>query len=285
MNRIVKTVLCLLIICLLLASCQASKHPDALHSGAETTAPVQQTQSTEATQTDPTQTNPPETKPRDPNKPYCSATLDDYFSDHEIIVIIDQSWYEKAYTVEDFSEIGCIGIEDISDQEDYAPMLSYQYRTFVLTLQSDSKQSVLDAIRYLELREDMYFVDVKYVLPSGDTPEVLLEIAIRKAFCALRGKDYESVGHKLTVEYLGQYADAYAVFVDGLGGYSAAIGNVTVYDYEFIFSSSSREIVIYKDGTCFNLLDIEEKEVMTREEVKELWEYYKTSDEYAYLYE
>ena len=262
----------LLTIALLLgtfAGCQPSQRQPALDAGTATTAPAQQTEETETSE--PTETDPPQTKPRDPNKIYSSAQITEFYSDHEIIVIIDKSWYDKAYTAEDFSEFGCIDVKDISEEEDYKSMLQSQYRTLLLTLQEESKQNVLDCIKILELREDMYFVDVKRILPVGDSPDALLEAGIRKAYCDLINQDYKTLGHKLKVNYWGQYGDVYAVYVDGPFGYTAAMRNVTVYGYKFVFSSGQK-MYIYRDGELCALDDVEANAFISKDIVARIYQ-------------
>ena len=233
--------------------CQPSRGTPVLDSVGETTTPTQRTQAMEPTQTEATE--PPQTKPRDPNKIYCSATIDEYFSDHEIIVIIDKSWFDKEYTADDFSEIGCVSIVDISEQEDYKSMLRYNYRSFRLTLQEASKQNVLDCIRLLELREDMYFVSVKYTLPPGNTLKEQLDIAIMRAYCKLHNIDYETKMPGIKVRYFGQYGDVYAVYFDGMA-HTAAMRDVIVYGYKFVFNSGQK-MYIYRDGELCALDDVE----------------------------
>lgn len=251
-----KNLAILLIISLVLGTftgCQPSRGAPVLDSVGETTIPTQQTQAIESAQTEVTE--PPQTKPRDPNKIYCSAMIDEYFSDHEIIVIIDKSWFDKEYTADDFSEIGCASIVDISEQEDYKSMLRYNYRTFLLTLQEASKQNVLDCIRLLELREDMYFVGVKYTLPIGNTLKEQLDIAIMQAYCKFHDIDYETNMPGIKVRYFGQYEDVYAVYFDGMS-YTAAMRDVIVYGYKFVFNSGQK-MYIYRDGEICALDDVE----------------------------
>lgn len=86
------------------------------------------------------------------DKVYCEATLDDEFTDNEILVIITPENNFEEYTDDDFSEIGCIDVEDLSIDPEEDKLC----RILHLTLSVHSKENVLNAISILEEREDIY---------------------------------------------------------------------------------------------------------------------------------
>lgn len=96
----------------------------------------------------------------------CGATINDAFTDNEILIVVKPAWNFTEYTTADFAEIGCVGIADlITDIE--PNMLS---RIIKLNLSVHSKQNVLDAIRLLEDREDIYCAEPNYILEALATP-------------------------------------------------------------------------------------------------------------------
>ncbi len=50
-------------------------------------------------------------------KVYCNATIDDNFTDNEVLVVLtnEESLEFNEYTINDFSEINCVAIEDLTD--------------------------------------------------------------------------------------------------------------------------------------------------------------------------
>lgn len=87
-------------------------------------------------------------------KIYSSATIDDDFDSDMILVWIQPYMYDYEYTVEDFSDIGCVAIDSVKKYPDI------KKQKFYLSLDRQSKQNVLDAIKILELRPDILLADI-----------------------------------------------------------------------------------------------------------------------------
>ena len=100
------------------------------------------------------------------DKVYCEATLDDEFTDNEILVIITPENNFEEYTADDFSEIGCIDVEDLSIDPEEDKLC----RILHLTLSIHSKENVLNAISILEEREDIYSAEPNYLGEPEATP-------------------------------------------------------------------------------------------------------------------
>ena len=99
-------------------------------------------------------------------KVYCYATLDQNFSDNEIIIVMMPQYRNKAYTVGDFSEVDCIAIRDLWYDEDDPT----ECRIMLLTLSKHSKQNVLDCIKVLEQRIDLESAEPNYQVELCEEP-------------------------------------------------------------------------------------------------------------------
>ena len=101
---------------------------------------------------------------RNPEKVYCSATVQDDFKDNRIIIVTFSEYNLYSYTVEDFAEIGCIALQNLwYDQEDLTKV-----RIISLTLGEQSKQNVLDCIKILQQRIDLKSVEPSYNIAIDD---------------------------------------------------------------------------------------------------------------------
>ncbi len=92
-------------------------------------------------------------------KAHCTATIDDEFDDSEIIIVIDPSYNFTEYTINDFASIGCTSIEALTNNITSNSLC----RIIKLTIQSNSKESVLAAIEQLEQRSDIYSAEPNYI--------------------------------------------------------------------------------------------------------------------------
>ncbi len=92
------------------------------------------------------------------DKVYCEATLDDEFTDNEILIVTTPDNNFREYTISDFSDIGCIEIEDLTIE----PKEGELCRIFHLTLSVHSKENVLNSIKILEDRDDIYCANPNY---------------------------------------------------------------------------------------------------------------------------
>ena len=93
-------------------------------------------------------------------KIYCEATLLDDFSDDEILLVMFPEYNFVEYTANDFKCIGCIEVEDLT----IAPTEGKLCKILYLKLDTHSKENVLNAIRLLELRRDVYCAEPNYLM-------------------------------------------------------------------------------------------------------------------------
>ena len=96
---------------------------------------------------------------KDPEKFYCLATLENEFTEDDIIIMVFPEYNFESYTVEDFAEIGCVEIRDLT--RNVKPGIIN--RIVLLTLDEKSKQNVLDCIQVLQQRVDIYSAEPNYI--------------------------------------------------------------------------------------------------------------------------
>ena len=110
-------------------------------------------------------------------KVYCNATLDDEFEEYSVMVVMTNiaSLQFKTYTPEDFPEIQCADVNDLStasasrvqaklNGEYIKDVDIYEYNQILcLRLKNPGKQNVLDAIKELEKREDIKSASPNYI--------------------------------------------------------------------------------------------------------------------------
>ncbi len=89
--------------------------------------------------------NPPPEQKYANEKIYWQGTIDDDFDDDFVTIVIKYPYNDREYTIEDFTEIGCIEVIDMWKKK--APNLAMIYK---LILDQHSKQNVLDSIKWLE---------------------------------------------------------------------------------------------------------------------------------------
>ena len=135
---------------------------------------------------EPTQ-QPTETPTQEPTTPtvlgveekkvYCNATLDDEFEEYSVMVVMTNiaSLQFNTYTPEDFPEIQCADVNDLStasasrvqaklNGEYIKDVNIYEYNQILcLRLKNPGKQNVLDAIKELEKREDIKSASPNYI--------------------------------------------------------------------------------------------------------------------------
>lgn len=111
-------------------------------------------------------------------KVYCNATLDDEFEEYSVMVVMTNiaSLQFNTYTPEDFPEIQCADVNDLStasasrvqaklNGEYIKDVDIYEYNQILcLRLKNPGKQNVLDAIKELEKREDIKSASPNYIL-------------------------------------------------------------------------------------------------------------------------
>ena len=123
------------------------------------------------------------------DKVYCTATIDDDFTDENVIVMLNRETSRKLadYTPEDFPEIECVRVYDLlsystAKYREIAAaggVIPYYYQTLCITLAEPGKQNVLDAIKALEQRDDIYLAEPDYIAHiEYDDGELMVEPVI-----------------------------------------------------------------------------------------------------------
>lgn len=104
----------------------------------------------------------------------CNATLDDDFAEDCVLVTLKKAYSEinKKYTVDDFSEVACIEVKDLTYIPDYEnkPLLNKDdfHQILSIGLKNKGKKEVLNAIKILEKREDVLSAEPNYYFePEG----------------------------------------------------------------------------------------------------------------------
>ena len=97
-------------------------------------------------------------------KQHNDYNIDMDFFDNMVVVVTQPYMYDHEYTVEDFSDIGCIEISNVKKYQNSKKQILW------LVLDKNSKQNVLDAISILEQRQDVVRAD-----PHGEDKPCLLE--------------------------------------------------------------------------------------------------------------
>lgn len=91
-------------------------------------------------------------------KVYCQATLDDLFSDDVVLLIMFPEYNFVEYTVADFEYVGCIEVKDLT----IGPTEGKLCKILSLKLDTQSKENVLNVIKTLEQRADVYCAEPSY---------------------------------------------------------------------------------------------------------------------------
>ena len=130
----------------------------------------------------------------DIEKVYCSATLDDEFSDNEVMIVLTNDasleYIEHEYTPADFPMIGCVEVSDLSTgatekvkaqlRGDPKPTptrpgeawfyedrdLTQFHRILCLKLDKESKLNVLFVVKLLEHRDDIRSAEPNYIIKA-----------------------------------------------------------------------------------------------------------------------
>lgn len=127
-------------------------------------------------------------------KVYSSATMNDQFSDDTVLVVLNEraSYSAKNYTTNDFSAFGCSKIQDLTQEatrvvqqnnpqgraflntenvistNELVNVENYK-RVLSLKLGTKSKQNVLNVIKELEKRNDVYYAGPDYKIAAQST--------------------------------------------------------------------------------------------------------------------
>lgn len=128
-------------------------------------------------------------------KVYSSATMNDRFADDTVLVVLNEqaSYSSKNYTTNDFSALGCSKIQDLTQEttrvvqqnnpqgrafltnenvintNELVNVENYK-RVLSLKLEEKSKQNVLNVIKELEKRSDVYYAGPDYLITPQSTP-------------------------------------------------------------------------------------------------------------------
>lgn len=144
------------------------------------------------------------------SKIYTRATLKDDFTDDKVIIVLNREITRrfKEYSAEDFSEIDCVAVYDLTSatvqwtEREIAKRNSASEKMLVdidsfrrilsLELREKSKENVLSAIRLLEARSDIISAEPNYTFePPSNYPNnqafksLLLIISISPIFNSL----------------------------------------------------------------------------------------------------
>jgi len=126
-------------------------------------------------------------------KIYCKATIDDDFTDDRVIIVLNRETTRqfREYTTEDFPEIDCVQVYDLSapivdwveaqlaiEPVPSEPMLvdiTEFRRILSLELREKSKENVLRVIKLLEERNDVLSAEPNYTfVPPSNYPDNLV---------------------------------------------------------------------------------------------------------------
>ena len=99
-----------------------------------------------------------------------NATLEDNFFEHVILIEVMPSYNFKEYTPEDFSDLNCVEVRDHGGATE-----GKLGRHLAIYIEENGKQAVLDAIRVLEKRRDVFAVYPDFYItvelsPVGNPP-------------------------------------------------------------------------------------------------------------------
>lgn len=224
-------------------------------------------------------------------KIYCEATLYETFDDNEIIVTVKHYNCYDVYSADSFADVGCIDLESglYSD-----PTAKIHTRILHLTLSEHSKENVLNVIKKLEKRDDVYkaeplyrAVDVENAPLDPDTISVEKKTEIEYAWLAKYGKNlfwYESsddaIYRNCAVRNYGTFNgltvlfNAYAIYMDEL--------NILKVGGEDFRQMSPFDIWVYKDGEFIALADAYGSGLLTEYQLAVIAEYHRQFQKQEY---
>lgn len=112
------------------------------------------------------------------DKILCNATIEDDFSDENVLIVLNEQYNHKEYTIADFVDIGCESVNELTktatetivnnlennlvNKEKYKRVLSLQ-------LKNKTKENVLDAIDILISRDDVLYAGPNYIFSITST--------------------------------------------------------------------------------------------------------------------
>ena len=104
-------------------------------------------------------------------KRYCVVSIDEDFEDNEVSLRTTPAASVREYTVEDFADVGCT---EILYTKEYKKIpgtnIEVTWRFYVLKLATHSKENVINAIRILEQRDDVFYVRPMFPMSVDAVP-------------------------------------------------------------------------------------------------------------------
>ena len=90
-----------------------------------------------------------------------NATVDNDFATDSVIIIVYPFANSYPFTPEDFQEVGCTAVNKLMGPYENKEKPT---RFLLLTLDTESKQEIIDAIEILQERADIYCAEPDYVM-------------------------------------------------------------------------------------------------------------------------
>lgn len=191
-----------------------------------------------------------------------SSEIQNSFADDRVLVLIKPPYSDKDYSVEDFSDVGCIELEEYDLSEDT------EGRLYVLTLDVHSKENVLAVVEKLNEREDIFAAACDYVFRPESIPNLFPDFLdpipeevmdeLTSVYFATYGEDPSVMAH-----YYGTYHDCVVLFSNGQ---LAAETEIEVAGY-VIVNGSSFILTVYKDGHLYDIKEAYDLGLITQEDV------------------
>ena len=94
-------------------------------------------------------------------KTYDLPAEDSKFAEDSVIICVYPFANTYEFTPEDFPELQCSAVDSLASSSDTTPT-----RLIILSLKNGSRQAVIDAIKCLQLRADVYSAGANYVISA-----------------------------------------------------------------------------------------------------------------------
>ena len=223
----------------------------------------------------------------------CEATLDETFDDNEIIVTLNKYFCYDDYSTSDFAELGCIELErGVYYRHD---LENGNTTVLHLTLSEHSKENVLDTIKELERRNDVYKAEPLY--RAVDLSDMAIDPAplseerkgeIKTAFSKSDGMNgvfewYEGesligLNPLMRVRYYGEYNECIILY---RGNPLGEFEHITVAGERMEYACGSN-IWVYKDGEFLSLSQAHDGGLLSELDVSIIAEYHRRFQKIAY---
>jgi hypothetical protein len=226
-------------------------------------------------------------------KAICNATMDEIFDDNEIIVTLNKYFCYDDYSLSNFEEYGCV--EMTSGTYKAYKLAPGATRILKLTLSEHSKENVLDVIKKLEERDDVYKAEPLYraidlsleAIEPGELSEAK-KSEIKEAFKSfdtLKG-NFEWYGDESPtglnplkmVRYYGEYNGCIVLYRGDMGP-----------DFEYVTVAGERmeyergsKIWVYRNGEFLSLSQAHDGGLLSELDVSIIAEYHRRFQKIAY---